>query len=129
MSFALFVGVNHHGHSILLGCGLISHEDIETFTWLFQTWISCMSNTAPIGIITDQDNVMKKAIEIVFPTTRYRWCLWHIMKKVPEKLGGYTEYHPISQLLHSDVYDSQCVAQFEETWDYMIVQYDLGDNE
>ena len=32
MSFALFVGVNHHGQSILLGCGLISHEDTETFT-------------------------------------------------------------------------------------------------
>jgi len=23
MSFAPFVGVNHHGHSILLGCGLL----------------------------------------------------------------------------------------------------------
>ena len=85
-----------------------------------------MSNVAPIGIITDQDRAMKKAIEIVFPTTRHRWCLWHIMKKVPEKLGGYTEYHAITQLLHSAVYDSQCVAQFEETWHYMLVQYDLG---
>ena len=25
MPFAPFVGVNHHGQSILLGCGLISH--------------------------------------------------------------------------------------------------------
>ncbi|KAH9792798.1 protein FAR1-RELATED SEQUENCE [Citrus sinensis] len=37
MSFAPFVGVNHHGHSILLGCGLISHEDTKTFMWLFDT--------------------------------------------------------------------------------------------
>ena len=37
MSFTSFVGVNHHGHYILLGCGLISHEDTETFTWLFRT--------------------------------------------------------------------------------------------
>ena len=28
MPFAPFVGVNHHDHYILLGCGLISHEDI-----------------------------------------------------------------------------------------------------
>ncbi|KAH9688918.1 protein FAR1-RELATED SEQUENCE [Citrus sinensis] len=89
MSFAPFVGVNHHGHSILFGCGLISHEDIETFTWLFRTWLSCMSNSAPNGIITDQDRAMKVAIQNVFPNTRHRWCLWHIMKKVPEKLGGY----------------------------------------
>jgi len=25
---------------------------------------------------------MKNAIEIVFPDTRHRWCLWHIMKKL-----------------------------------------------
>ncbi|XP_042988636.1 protein FAR1-RELATED SEQUENCE 5-like [Carya illinoinensis] len=37
MPFAPFVGVNHQGQSILLGAGLISNEDTETFTWLFQT--------------------------------------------------------------------------------------------
>ncbi|KAH9770971.1 putative lysophospholipase BODYGUARD 4 [Citrus sinensis] len=91
MSFAPFVGVNHHGQSILLGCGLISHEDTETFAWLFEAWLSCMSDSPPIGIITDQDKAMQKAIEHVFLTTRHRWCLWHIMKKVPEKLGAFKE--------------------------------------
>ncbi|XP_035551100.1 protein FAR1-RELATED SEQUENCE 5-like [Juglans regia] len=37
MPFAPFVGVNHYGQSILLGAGLISSEDTETFIWLFQT--------------------------------------------------------------------------------------------
>ncbi|KAH9699106.1 protein FAR1-RELATED SEQUENCE [Citrus sinensis] len=129
MPFAPFVGVNHHGHSILFGCGLISHEDIETFTWLFRTWLSCMSNSAPIGIITDQDMAMKVAIQNVFPNTRHRWCLWHIMKKIPEKLGGHKEYRDISNVLHCAVYDSQSAAKFEETWHHMIVEYDLGDNE
>ena len=32
MPFAPFIRVNHHSHSILLGCGLISHEDMEIFT-------------------------------------------------------------------------------------------------
>ena len=31
MPFAPFVGVNHHGQSILLGCGLLSSEDTNTF--------------------------------------------------------------------------------------------------
>ncbi|KAI9162161.1 hypothetical protein LWI28_024451 [Acer negundo] len=39
MPFAPFVGVNHLGKSILLGAGLISSEDMETFVWLFQTWL------------------------------------------------------------------------------------------
>ena len=29
MPFAPFVCVNHHGHSILFSCGLISNEDID----------------------------------------------------------------------------------------------------
>ncbi|XP_042396714.1 protein FAR1-RELATED SEQUENCE 4-like [Zingiber officinale] len=36
MPFAPFVGVNHHGQSILLGCGLLSSEDSTTFIWLFK---------------------------------------------------------------------------------------------
>ncbi|KAL6583476.1 hypothetical protein OROMI_005554 [Orobanche minor] len=36
MPFAPFVGVNHHGLSILLGCALISKEDTDTFVWLFR---------------------------------------------------------------------------------------------
>ncbi|CAL2239793.1 unnamed protein product [Prunus armeniaca] len=86
MTFAPFVGVNHHRHSILLGCGLISSEDTETFVCLFKVWLACMSGHAPCGIITDQDKAMKDAIEIAFPNTRHRWCLWHIMKKLHEKL-------------------------------------------
>ena len=38
MPFAPFVGVNHHGQSILLGCGLLSSEDTSTFFWLFDCW-------------------------------------------------------------------------------------------
>ncbi|XP_017441315.1 protein FAR-RED IMPAIRED RESPONSE 1-like [Vigna angularis] len=54
MTFAPFVGVNHYGHSILLGCGLLSSEETASFVWLFQSWLRCMGNKAPDGIITDQ---------------------------------------------------------------------------
>lgn len=87
MPFALFVCVNHHGQSTLLGCGLLSNEDTGTFVWLFKTWLQCMYGKAPNGILTDQDRVMQNAIEIVFPNIKHRWCLWHILKKIPEKFG------------------------------------------
>jgi len=44
MPFAPFVGVNHHGLSILLGCVLISYEDTDTFVWLFKCWVKCMGS-------------------------------------------------------------------------------------
>ncbi|KAL8492845.1 hypothetical protein ACS0TY_024153 [Phlomoides rotata] len=43
MSFASIVGVNHHGHSILLGCALVTHEDAESFRWIFQNWLQSMN--------------------------------------------------------------------------------------
>ncbi|KAK8918793.1 hypothetical protein KSP39_PZI022109 [Platanthera zijinensis] len=67
MSFALFVEINQHGHSILLGCDLISSEDTEKFIWLFDTWLTYMNNKPPNTTITDQDRAMQNAIQIIFP--------------------------------------------------------------
>ncbi|XP_042977272.1 protein FAR1-RELATED SEQUENCE 5-like [Carya illinoinensis] len=129
MPFAPFVGVNHHGQSILLGAGLISNEDTETFTWLFQTWLQCMDGVAPKAIITDQDRAMKNAIAIVFPETRHRFCLWHILKKAPEKLGAYAAYKSgLKTELMKCVYDTQTIKEFEKCWAVFINTYDLHEN-
>lgn len=129
MPFAPFVGVNHHGQSTLLGCALISLEDTETFTWLFKCWLTCMSDCPPTAIITDQDKAMKNAIEIVFPNARHRWCIWHILKKVPQKLGGYKEHEDMSFDILEVVFDSLTREDFEENWGSFIKKYNLESNE
>ncbi|KAK9206151.1 hypothetical protein WN943_016424 [Citrus x changshan-huyou] len=129
MPFAAFVGVNHHGQSTLLGCGLISNEDIDTYVWLFQSWLKCMSGCAPNAIITYQDKAMQKAIEVVFPHARHRWCLWHIMKKLPEKLKGYKKYEVIKLTMQNIVYDSLIPSDFDERWMVFIEKYNLNNNE
>ncbi|KAL6551959.1 hypothetical protein OROGR_008113 [Orobanche gracilis] len=129
MPFAPFVGVNHHGQSMLLGCALLSNEDSETFIWLFKTWLECMHGHSPNAIITDQDKAMRKAIEIVFPKAHHRWCLWHLMKKVPEKLGRHSNYEHIKALLHCAVYDSLSESDFMKMWEKMIEVYELQENE
>ncbi|XP_022880776.1 protein FAR1-RELATED SEQUENCE 5-like [Olea europaea var. sylvestris] len=109
--FAPFVGVNHHGQSTLLGCGLLSNEETGTFVWLFRTWLECMHGEAPRGIITDQDRAMQNAIEIVFLKTKHRWCLWHIMKKLPEKFG----YHSWRSMLDTyDLHDNDWLSRLYE---------------
>ncbi|KAL7199240.1 hypothetical protein ACSBR2_021512 [Camellia fascicularis] len=129
MPFAPFIGVNHHGQSTFLGCGLISHENTETFTWLFKSWLACMSGCPPNAIITDQDKAMKNAIQIVFPNVRHRWCLWHILKKLPEKLRGYKEYEATKFGIQNAVYDSLTKKEFEENWNKLIENYQLESNE
>ncbi|XP_042978963.1 protein FAR1-RELATED SEQUENCE 5-like [Carya illinoinensis] len=129
MPFAPFVVVNHHRQSILLGAGLISSEDTETFTWLFQTWLKCMDSIAPKAIITDQDRTMKNAIALVFLKTQHRFCLWHILKKVPEKLGSHGAYkNGLKNELIKCVYDTQSIEEFENCWEGLINTYSLHEN-
>ncbi|KAG6718591.1 hypothetical protein I3842_04G159400 [Carya illinoinensis] len=129
MPFAPFVGVNHHGHSILLGAGLLSSEDTQSFVWLFRTWLDCMNGQAPKAIITDQDRAMKNAIQIVFPETRHRYCLWHIMRKLPEKLGSHSHFSTgLKTSIQSALYDSQTCTEFEEMWGELLDKYDLRGN-
>ena len=37
------------------------------FSWLFKSWLACMSECPPNAIITDHNKAIKKVIEIVFP--------------------------------------------------------------
>ncbi|XP_028054186.1 protein FAR-RED IMPAIRED RESPONSE 1-like [Camellia sinensis] len=83
MPFAPFVGVNHHGQSILLGCGLLSSEDTDTF---------------------------------------------HIMKKIPEKLKGYSQYESMKMDLQNAVYDTFTKDKFEMKWKEMIAKFNLYEN-
>ncbi|XP_018830352.2 protein FAR1-RELATED SEQUENCE 5-like [Juglans regia] len=127
MPFAPFVGVNHHGQFILLGAGLISNEDTNTFVWLFRAWLKCMNGQAPKAIITDQDRAMKSAIAIVFPDSRHRYYLWHIMRKLPEKLGSHSQFNAgLKSAIQNALYDSQSCTEFEDKWENYFKSMTLG---
>ncbi|XP_027355103.1 protein FAR-RED IMPAIRED RESPONSE 1-like [Abrus precatorius] len=130
MPFVSFVGVNHHGQHVLLGCGLLSTEETESFVWLFKSWFRCMSGNPPQGIVTDQCKAIQNAIKLVFPNTKHRWCLWHIMKKIPEKLKTNAEYNKnIKNAMKGVVYDTCTEAEFEDRWGYFVKGFNLQDNE
>uniref|UniRef100_A0A2N9J7A5 SWIM-type domain-containing protein n=1 Tax=Fagus sylvatica TaxID=28930 RepID=A0A2N9J7A5_FAGSY len=129
MSFTPFIGINHHGESIILGCGLLSSEDTDSFVWVFRQWLQSMCDIAPKAIITDQCQAMRRAIEIVFPETVHRWCIWHITMKLPVKLAGLEAYQDIKHSLLKAVHDSMTVEEFEEKWNHTITLHHLEENE
>jgi hypothetical protein len=128
MPFAPFVEVNHHGQSILLGAALISYEDTASFVWLFEAWLKCMKGRAPGEIITDQDRAMKNAISKVFLNARHRFCLWHILKKIPEKFGSHSQYIAIKSAIRNCVYNSHTCDEFDACWQSMLKCYNLEEN-
>ncbi|XP_052732436.1 protein FAR-RED IMPAIRED RESPONSE 1-like [Vigna angularis] len=72
---------------------------------------------------------MANAIQDVFPKTKHRWCLWHIMKKVPEKFQGYNNYVGIKCDIKSLLYDSSNAADFENGWNRLLITHTLQNNE
>ena len=73
-----------------------------------------MGGRKPIYIIIDQDPAMRNAIDIVFKGCVHRFCIWHIMKKVPEKVGGVVNSNnDFHHSLKSCVWTSESVQEFE----------------
>uniref|UniRef100_A0A1D1YF28 Protein FAR1-RELATED SEQUENCE n=1 Tax=Anthurium amnicola TaxID=1678845 RepID=A0A1D1YF28_9ARAE len=128
MPFAPFLGVNHHGHFVLLGCSLLSEETRESYTWLFETWLACMSGHPPSAIITDQCKAVQDAVAEVFPRAHHRFCLCQILKRIPKELGGHAEFKRIKKEIKKLVFDSLRIDEFEEKWGKMIREYGIEGN-
>ncbi|KAL2242714.1 protein FAR1-RELATED SEQUENCE 6 isoform X2 [Sesamum indicum] len=124
-----FVGVNHHGQPVLLGCGLLASETMESYIWLFKAWVTCTSGHPPQTIITDRCKVLQSAVADVFPKSHHRFGLSHIMRKVPEKLGGLRNYDAIRKALLKGVYEALKPFDFEAAWGFMIQRFGVADNE
>ncbi|KAF5456751.1 hypothetical protein F2P56_026197 [Juglans regia] len=123
-----FVSVNHHGQSVLLGCGFLGHESVEYFVWILRAWLKCMLGRPPQVIVTDLCKPLQSAVSEVFPNAHHCYCMWYIMQRVPEKLGGLKGFEAIKRQLNKAVYDSLKIAEFETSWADMIKWHKLGDN-
>ena len=80
------------------------------------------------AIIMNQCQAMRQAIEIVFPETVHRWCIWHIKMKLPVKFTRLEAYQDIKYYLLKAVHESMRVEEFEEKWNHTITSYHLEEN-
>ncbi|KAL6849990.1 hypothetical protein ACP4OV_020617 [Aristida adscensionis] len=130
MKFTPFTGLNHHGGIVLLGAALISDEIIESYVSLFRTFLKAMGGNAPKLIITDEDASMHAAIAKVFPTSTHRFCMWHILMKLPDKVGpSVRENKDFYNRVNRCVYSSETKEEFESEWAKIIEEFGLEGNE
>ncbi|KAK6124883.1 hypothetical protein DH2020_041369 [Rehmannia glutinosa] len=124
-----FSGLNHHCQSVLLGCGFLVDETIETYIWLMRAWLTCMSGRPPQTIITDQGKALQGAISEVFPRANHRLCLPLVMQSIREKLGEVGESEIFRTVLNRTVYNSMKVEEFEMGWEEMVQHFAIRDHE
>uniref|UniRef100_A0A8I6WQ28 Protein FAR1-RELATED SEQUENCE n=1 Tax=Hordeum vulgare subsp. vulgare TaxID=112509 RepID=A0A8I6WQ28_HORVV len=158
MPFGLFVGVNHHFQSIILGGVLMRNEKEETFDRVFKEFVSLMGGKATLTILTctplfmiakshsrllstlflyrltliletDQCRSMELPIANVLPGTKHRWCKWHVLRRAKETLGpAYTMNKELRDELHKILEYMPTVKEFEAAWQTLVQKYNLQEH-
>lgn len=124
LPFAPFVGITGHGLNCLFAYAIVNNETVDTFEWLFDTFLDCMGRKAPLTVITDQDVVMKSAVPAVFKGSVHRCYLFHIMKKVQERCVRTFSTKPDLYADFSDIiHNCLTEAEFEMLWSQMSEKY------
>ncbi|XP_019155715.1 PREDICTED: protein FAR1-RELATED SEQUENCE 5-like [Ipomoea nil] len=126
MVFVPFTGVNNRKRCITFGVGLLTKEDMDSYSWLLERFKCAMGKT-PLCVVTDQDPALRVAIEEVLPESRHRFCMWHIMTKVPEKIGNeLAKDEKFRNKLNAIVWNERInSAEFEAQWNLLIDEYNL----
>jgi hypothetical protein len=124
MPFALFIGVNRHGQSIMLGCGFVRQGLASSYDWLFESFLIAMAGLVPVNIITDQDVAMRKSTRKMFPNTMHQNCHWHIMQKAQLKCGDIMVRNPgLAEDFNECIDFSFLLEEFEAKWALFVAKW------
>ncbi|KAJ0926026.1 putative MULE transposase domain, FHY3/FAR1 family [Helianthus annuus] len=130
MMFVPFTGIDNHNRNVTLGAAILGSEMAETYSWLLKA-IKNAYGYAPPVIVTDQDPAMKRAIADVWPESRHRLCMWHIMDKLTTKVGATLCSNTYFRKRLSAVVwtDSLLPEAFETEWAAILNDFGLTDHE
>ncbi|XP_031090997.1 protein FAR1-RELATED SEQUENCE 5-like [Ipomoea triloba] len=82
----------------------------------------------PTYVVTDQDASLRVAVPRVFKSARHRFCMWHIMTKVGDKVRAVlANDQPFRRDLNTIVWD-ECITidQFESRWLQIMEDHGLA---
>jgi len=121
MVFVPFNGLNYHKQLICFSVGLLRDEKVESFQWLINSFLIATGIHIPKTVITDQDLTITQAIADVFETMVHRFCMWHIMRKLPKKVGRTLNgCEDFIEHINRCVWASDSPDEFEESWGEML---------
>ncbi|XP_074296996.1 protein FAR1-RELATED SEQUENCE 7-like [Silene latifolia] len=131
MVFTPFTGVDHHKRSVTFCGALIAREDYESLNWVFSRFLQAMGGKEPEYIITDQDPGIIKSVPLVFKTAHHRFCMWHIMNKMPSKFGvSRSDYNEFMCKINDIIWDDELeAAEFDGIWEQIIEDHGVGVND
>ncbi|KAJ9553283.1 hypothetical protein OSB04_017328 [Centaurea solstitialis] len=126
MVFVPFLAIDNNRSSVVVGSGILCDEKMPSYTWLLEAFIK-VHGSQPKVVLTDQDAAIKEAFPIVFNESKHRLCMWHIMDKLPIRVGKYllvsTDFRKRLLNLVWSVYLGP--QEFEEKWNSLMTEFHL----
>ncbi|XP_010255614.1 PREDICTED: protein FAR1-RELATED SEQUENCE 5-like [Nelumbo nucifera] len=127
--FASFIGVNHHKQAVIFGAALLYDETVESFVWLFKTFLKAMFGNKPKTILTDQYEAISRAVALVLPETCHRFCVWHVYQTTIKQLSNvFSGSRSFETDFSKCIFDCEGEEEFLATWENMIEKCNLRDN-
>ncbi|KAM3682319.1 hypothetical protein ACJW31_12G064200 [Castanea mollissima] len=128
--FVQFIGVNHHKQVLIFAAALLYDDTVESFKWLFRTFIEAMSGKKPKAILTDQDAAIVEAINSVLPETSHRICVWQTYQNALKHLSHVVkETDSFAKDLKGCIFYHKDEDDFVRAWEAMLEKYGLQQNE
>ncbi|XP_072951673.1 protein FAR1-RELATED SEQUENCE 11 isoform X2 [Typha angustifolia] len=129
MPVGIWVGMNNYGMPCFFSCVLLREENVRSFTWALQVFLSFMNGKAPRTILTDQNMFLKEALALEMPSTKHALCIWLIVAKFPSWFNAvlgerYNEWKAEFYKL----YNMESVDDFELGWREMVNSFGLHTN-
>ncbi|XP_023758862.2 protein FAR1-RELATED SEQUENCE 5-like [Lactuca sativa] len=116
---------------VTFGAGLLIKEDGVSYEWLLRAFLKAFRKQ-PQLFISDQDPALKKAIDTVFPSAHHRLCMWHITKKLPNKILSIEDAatnQKFRKRFHSIIWNYKSEPHdFENVWHTMLKEFKITDN-
>lgn len=126
---ALFYGINNHKQILVFGAAFLFDDTVQSFKWLFRTFLKAVSGKMPKTILSDKDPFISEAIVSELPQTQHKICTWQIFHHALRYLGPLTGS---SDSLSTDLCSCIFIREEEDfvnSWKSMLDRYGLWDNE
>ncbi|XP_021321349.1 protein FAR1-RELATED SEQUENCE 5 [Sorghum bicolor] len=120
-----FVGVNHHGSTVLFASRIIAQETIESYVWMLRTFSDAMARKHPVSVITDGDLAMQRAIRLVWPNSSHRLCIWHIEQNIVRNLHE----DGVKDDFRHFLYDCWSIEEVGRKWLEFLDKHNVTDKE
>jgi len=75
---ALYFGFNHYRQIVVFGVALMYDETVDSFKWLFETFLEAHGQKKPHTIFTDQDQAIARGLG------EHHTFIWYICKLMPK---------------------------------------------